>query len=104
MLWLCEYTWQPHTTREAIVGRLEEQRKAGLLHEERWRGWYQLAGGGAGFLMVELDDPRELTAMLQPFMDLVSWDVRAIYPLEMETVLGAGERQGGGGGRGGGRR
>ena len=25
------------------------------------------------------DDPREVTAFLQPYMDLMSWDVRAVY-------------------------
>jgi len=87
MLWYCEDTWQPHTTREAILKRLTEEKQAGRLHEDRWRGWYQLAGGGAGFLLCELDDPREVTAMLQPFMDLVSWDVRAIYELDVRKEL-----------------
>ena len=34
---------------------------------------------GVGFLLVESDDPRELTAFLQPYMDLMSFDVRAVY-------------------------
>ncbi len=55
-----------------------QQHDAGKNNPERIRGWYNLVGGGAGFLLVEYDDPRELTAFLQPFMDLMSFDVRAI--------------------------
>lgn len=93
MLWYCEYTWQPQATRERILERLAEQERNGRLHSDRWRGWYQLAGGGAGFLLVEMDDPRELTAMLQPYMDLVNWDVRAIYELDVRKELQQAQQQ-----------
>jgi len=46
---------------------------------------------------VETEDPRQLTQMLQPYMDLVSWDVRAIYELDrnqvMETIRQAQQQQ-----------
>jgi hypothetical protein len=29
-------------------------------------------------MLVAADDPHDLTEMLQPYMDLMSWDVRAI--------------------------
>jgi hypothetical protein len=56
-------------------------------HPERIKGWYNLVGGGAGFLLVDYDDPRELTAFLQPFMDLMSFDVRGVYPLEYQQRI-----------------
>ena len=37
--------------------------------------------------MLETEDPRELTAMLQPYMDVLKWDVRAIYPLDRDSVM-----------------
>ncbi len=86
MLYYCEYTWQPHTTREQIAQRFSQLDEQGLHHQDRWRGWYQLVGGGAGFLLVEADDPRQVTEMLQPYMDLVSWDVRAIYELSYDEM------------------
>jgi hypothetical protein len=46
-----------------------------------------LAGGGAGFLLLETDDPRKVTAFLQPYMDLMSWDVHAIYPLQYDQQV-----------------
>ena len=87
MLWLCSFTWFPNTKREQVAKRVVQQHDAGMNHPERIRGWYNLAGGGAGFLLVESDDPRELTAFLQPYMDLMSFDVRAVYELDYEQRL-----------------
>ncbi len=87
MLFYCEFTWFPGTTREQVAQRLVQQHDAGANHPERIRGWYNLAGGGAGFLIVEYDDIKELTAFLQPYMELMSFDVRAIQQLDYEERL-----------------
>ncbi len=87
MLWLCSLTWFPNTKREQVAKRVVQQHDAGLNHPERIQGWYNLAGGGAGFLIVNYDDPRELTAFLQPYMDLMSWDVRAVSQLEYTSQI-----------------
>lgn len=79
MLFLCEWTWQSHTTAQEVRKIFLQQHEAGLHRQDRWRGWYTLAGGGAGFALIDVDDPRELTPILQPYMGLVSWDVRAVY-------------------------
>lgn len=84
MLFLCQFTWFPGTSRKEVAKRLVEQHDAGANNPERIRGWYNLAGGGAGALIVEYDDIRELTAFLQPYMDLMSFDVRAISQLDYE--------------------
>jgi hypothetical protein len=78
MLFFCQFTWFPGTTRAQVAKRIVQQHDAGANNPERIKGWYNLAGGGAGFLIVDYDDPRELTAFLQPYMDLISFDVRAI--------------------------
>jgi hypothetical protein len=78
MLYYCQFTWFPGTNRQKVAQRFIQQHDAGLNHPERIKGWYNLVGGGAGFLIVDYDDPRELTAFLQPYMDLMSFDVRAI--------------------------
>jgi hypothetical protein len=36
---------------------------------------------------VEYDSPQELTAFLQPYMDLMSFDVRAIYQLNYDKQI-----------------
>jgi Domain of unknown function (DUF3303) len=87
MLFLCQFTWFPGTTRRAVAQRVVAQHDAGANHPERIKGWYNLAGGGAGFLLVEYDDAKELTAFLQPYMDLMSFDVRAITQLDYEERI-----------------
>ena len=66
MLFYCAYTWFPNTRPEAVWERVIHQHERGANAPELIRGWYDLAGGGAGFLIVETDDVRELTAMLRP--------------------------------------
>jgi hypothetical protein len=78
MLFYCAYTWFANTRPEAVWERVIHQHDRGANAPELIRGWYDLAGGGAGFLIVETDDVRELTAMLRPYMDLMAWDVRAL--------------------------
>ncbi len=87
MRYFCEFTWFPGTTREEVAQRVVEQHDAGKNNPERIKGWYNLVGGGAGFLIVDYDDPRDVTAFLQPYMDLMGFDVRAIYELEYEDQI-----------------
>ncbi len=78
MLWYCRYTWNPQTSREQIAERVVAQDAAGTNMPDKIRGWYDLAGGGAGFLLIETDDPQDLTTILQPYLDLMSVDVHAV--------------------------
>lgn len=87
MLWYCKFCWHEHTTREQVARRVIQQHEAGATHPERIKGWYNLAGGGAGFLLIEADDPHELTAFLQPYMDLMRVDVHAVYPLDYDRMI-----------------
>jgi hypothetical protein len=87
MLFLCQFTWFPGTTRRKVAQLLVKQHDAGANNPDRIRGWYNLAGGGAGFLIVDYDDARELTAFLQPYMELMSFDVRAITQLDYDARL-----------------
>ena len=87
MLFYCEFKWHGRTTRQLVAQRVVAQHEAGRNHPERIQGWYNLAGGGAGFLLVEYEDPRELTAFLQPYMDLMDFDVHAIYENDYEALV-----------------
>jgi hypothetical protein len=87
MFFLCQFTWFPGTTRRAVAQRVVAQHDAGANHPERIKSWYNLVGGGAGFLLVEYDDAKELTAFLQPYMDLMSFDVRAITQLDYDDRI-----------------
>ena len=87
MLFYCEFTWYPGVKREVVAQRVVQQHDAGANHPERIKGWYNLVGGGAGFLLVDYDTPEELTAFLQPYMDLMSFDVRGVYQLDYQQRL-----------------
>jgi hypothetical protein len=87
MLWYCRFQWHPGTSAEQVRRRVVEQHDAGANRPEKIRGWYNLVGGGAGFLLVETDDAAEVTDLLQPYMDLVSWDVHGIYELPYDATI-----------------
>lgn len=97
MLWYCRFKWHPTTTREQVASRVVQMHDAGSNHPERIKGWFNLAGGGAGFLLVETDNPHDLTAFLQPYMDLVDFDVHATYPIDygrhIEELRRVGQKQ-----------
>lgn len=87
MLFYCAYTWFPNTRPEVVWERVIHQHDQGANAPELIRGWYDLAGGGAGFLIVETDDVRELTSMLRPYMDLMAWDIRALSENVYEKTI-----------------
>jgi hypothetical protein len=87
MLWYCRFTWHPGTSTNQVRERVAQRDQAGGNHPEKIKGWYNLAGGGAGFMIVEAEDPRDLTTMLEPYMDLMTWDVHAIYELPYQGVV-----------------
>ena len=87
MLWYCKFKWHAHTTRDQVARRVVQQHDAGANHPERIKGWFNLAGGGAGFLLVETDDPHKLTAFLQPYMDLMDFDVHSVYPIDYDQQI-----------------
>ena len=89
MLWYCKFTWHHGTTATQVRRRVVECHDAGTNHPEKIRGWYNLAGGGAGFLLIEANDPRELNDILEPYMDLVSFDVRAVYEMPYQETVSA---------------
>jgi hypothetical protein len=82
MLWYCRLTWYPGVTRQQVADRVGAQHDAGRNHQDRIRGWYTLIGGGAAFRLVETDLPDDRTELLQPYMDVMSWDVYAVQQLD----------------------
>jgi hypothetical protein len=87
MLFYCRFTWYPGVNRAMVARRLIQQHELGTNHPERIRGWYTLAGGGAGFMIVEADRPHEVSEILEPYMDIMSWDVHAIAETPYEETI-----------------
>jgi hypothetical protein len=93
MLFYCRFTWSPGTSREDVGRRLLAQDSLGANHPERIRGWYTLAGGGAGFLLIEADTPQQISEIVEPYMDLMSWDVHAVSASDYTATLEAMRRE-----------
>jgi hypothetical protein len=87
MMWYCAYTWHPGTTREQVRDRILRQHDAGTNFPEKVRGWYDMVGGGAGFLLLETDNAQEVNEFVMPYMDLMAWDVRAMNVLEYLAAI-----------------
>lgn len=87
MLWYCRFTWYPGTTAQRVRERVVQQHAAGTNQPEKIRDWYNLVGGGAGFLVIETDDPHDLNVILEPYMDLMAWDVHGIARLPYDRVV-----------------
>lgn len=87
MLWYCRYTWHHHTTREQVAKRVVQQHDAGENQQDKIRGWFDLAGGGAGFVLIETDDPQDLTAILQPYLDLMDVDVHCVIENDYDSTI-----------------
>jgi len=93
MLFYCRFTWYPGTSREAVGRRLLEQDSLNSSHQERIKGWYTLAGGGAGFLMIEANTPEEVSEIVEPYMDLMAWDIHAVSVNDYRATVEAMKQQ-----------
>ena len=87
MQYYCAYTWHHDTTMEQVARMAVEHADAGRPGPEMIRGYYGLVGGGAGFFILETDDPYQVDQFLRPSMHLMSWDVRALIPFDYEEDL-----------------
>jgi hypothetical protein len=51
------------------------------------RGYYGLVGGGAGYFLLEADEPQRINDYLVPSMGLVAWDVRQVIERDWAKEL-----------------
>ena len=85
MIYMCKYTWYPGTTSEdvnALIAEESPQQDTGVTV----RGYYTLVGGGAGYFLLEADDPQHINDYLVPTMGLIAWDVRQVIERDWEQV------------------
>jgi hypothetical protein len=89
MLFYFRFTWYQGVSRTMVGRRFLQQHELGTNHPERIKAWYTLAGGGAGFMIVEADHPHEVSEILEPYMDIMSWDVHAIAETPYDQTIEA---------------
>jgi hypothetical protein len=87
MLFYCRFTWYPGVSRAMVARRVIQQHDLGTNHPEMIKGWYTLAGGGAGFMILEADQAHEVSKILEPYMDIMSWDVHAIAETSYDATI-----------------
>ncbi len=86
MLYYCAYTWNQGTTDEQLRQLVAETE---ISEGPTVRGYYTFVGGGAGFFLLETDDPEQIRAYLVPSMGLLRWDVRAVVEGNWEQEVAA---------------
>jgi len=93
MLYLCSYTWQPGVSMNAVAERMMHAHSSLIDPAVTVRGWYDLVGGGAGLMILETDDPAAIARTLTPFMDLISYDVRAVTETNLDDLRHAAQQR-----------
>jgi hypothetical protein len=87
MLFFCEYTWHPGTNTDMVRARHDQQYKAEALRPELWRGWYNFAGSGQGFLLIEADDAETLHGIIHPYADLMAFTARPLNEINIQEAM-----------------
>lgn len=93
MLYMCAYTWHPGTTLQQVndlIAHEASDKDPGVTV----RGYYPLVGGGAGYMLMEADDPQRINDYLVPTMGLLAWDVRQVMERNWEQTLAEAVSQG----------
>ena len=54
-----------------------------------YRGQTVMIDCGAGFLLIEAQTPDEVSEIVEPYMDLMSWDVHAVSVNDYEATMDA---------------
>ena len=87
MLWYCRFRRLPDATPEQVRHRLLIQHAAGTNQPERIRSWYNFVDGGAGFVLIEADDLRDVNVILDPYRDLLGWDVDVVVERRYQVFV-----------------
>ncbi|GAA1960340.1 DUF3303 family protein [Kitasatospora viridis] len=87
MLWYCAYQALPQVRSTDLARRFLQRHDAGSNQPAFLRGWYTFPTGSAGFVLIEVDTPKELAAILDPYSTMVEWRVEAVSEFNYNQVL-----------------
>jgi hypothetical protein len=87
MLWYCRFHRLPGATPEQVRHRLLLQHIAGTNQPERIQSWYNVIEGGAGFVLIEADDLTAVNAILDPYRDVLGWDVDIVVERRYDAYV-----------------
>lgn len=89
MLYMAHYTWHPGTTLDQVNTLIAQGAAQEATSGVTVRGYYSLVGGGAGYFLLEADDPQRISDYLIRSLGLVAWDVRQVIEHDWATVQAA---------------
>jgi len=96
---MAQDTWHPGTTMDQVTELMAEGAEREASSGVTVRGYDGLVGGGAGYVLLEADEPQRTNDDLVPSMGLVAWDVRQVIERDWTKELAAAvERAGQAGG------
>ena len=87
MLWSCTYRVRPGYRARDLARRFLRQHDAGTNRPAQLRGWYLFPTGSSGTVYIEAETPKDLSTFIDPYSDLVGWDVEAITEMNYNQVL-----------------
>ncbi|GAA1248414.1 hypothetical protein GCM10009665_44100 [Kitasatospora nipponensis] len=87
MLWYCAYRARPQIRTTDLARRFLRRHDAGSNQPSQLRGWFVFPSGSAGFVLIEVDTPRELATLLDPYARIVEWQVEALTEMNYNQVL-----------------
>lgn len=87
MWWYCGYQALPGVPARELAGRFLRQHDAGTNRPAELRGWFVFPSGVAGFVLLEVDTPKDVAAILGPYSRLVTWQVEGISEMNYNQVL-----------------
>lgn len=85
MLWFCHYRARDGVGNKELMERYGPPGEGESF--EMFKGivaWYAFAGLTEGVVIIEMDDPMELTGILQPCRHLIDWEVHACKQINMD--------------------
>lgn len=97
MMWMCRYRRLDGVSTRRLADRFLREHDSGRARPGWMRGWYRAADGQGGCVMIETTTADELRTLLEPYAELVHWEVDAVQETfynqvfeELKHARGAG--------------
>jgi hypothetical protein len=87
MIWMCQYRRYDAVSTRDLADRFLLEHDRGRNRPSAIRGWYRSADGQGGAILIETNSADELRSQLEPYGDLVHWEVHAVQEAFYNQVL-----------------
>lgn len=87
MIWMCSYQRYDTVTNHQLADRFLREHDSGRNRPAAIRGWYRFADGQGGAILLHTQTADELRLMLEPYSDLVRWQVHGVQEAFYNQIL-----------------